>query len=354
MKKLIAFLLSVGTVLGSVNVVHAQKIAVKSDIRAYIDYTPIKSYNVDGYTYVIAEELRNYGFDVVWSNEDRSLRIVRKDFTTPVYTKELAEGDLDAQGSSYKIFDTDIKTYLNGDVVNSYNIGGRTVMQIDELTKCGSFKWNADDRRVDVGLFAVELQKLYEDAEGKTEIVYDGEPNNKYTGQVNADGLPHGIGCMETQSLCGSGGVSYANTEKILGYFNNGKPDENVFIERYTMAGKMGFSVSMIFIGTIDSQSSASREFILDQQEYKSLQIREPNMGKVVLPYRYASDLMDREIFPDTNVYSSGVWYENDGYRGQKGVTYSSWYDDSGYQSHLKTGIDKNGNPTSEFTVLSE
>lgn len=37
---------------------------LKSDIRAYINGAPVMTYNIDGYTGVIAEELRNYGFDV--------------------------------------------------------------------------------------------------------------------------------------------------------------------------------------------------------------------------------------------------------------------------------------------------
>lgn len=353
MKKFLAIVLSSGVIFGSANMVYAQKMAVKSDIKAYIDYTPIKSYNVDGYTYVIAEELRNYGFDVVWSNEERSLRITRKELTTPIYTKELAEGDSDAQGSSYPIYDTDIKTYLNGEVANSYNIGGRTVMQIDELIKCGSFKWNADDRRVDIKIFETELQKLYDEADGKTEIIFTREPEKKYTGQVDENGLPHGIGYMESTSYYADAGVGHMSTEKVLGHFNSGKPDGKVFMERYHLAG-MGISVSTSFIGNIDSQNSASREVIVDNEEYKVEQIRGLNLGRISVPYNYYSDYMGVEVFPDTNVYGTGVWYENDGYRGQKGVTHSSWYDDSGYQSQLKTGIDKNGNPTSEFTVLSE
>ena len=353
MKKIIALVLSIGVMLGCDGAVYAQKMAVKSDIKAYIDYTPIKSYNIDGYTYVIAEELRNYGFDVVWSNEERSLRINRQDLTTPVYTKELVESDTDKAGSAYRIYDTDIKTYLKGEIIHSYNIGGRTVVQIDELTKYGNFEWNADDRRVDVRIFEVELQNLYEEARGKMEITLDGEIKGKYTGQINENGEPHGIGYMEYASYYAAGSVGYSGTTKILGNFNDGKPDGDVFIERYTTSGKIGISLTTNFIGKVDSKSSASREFkVSDDPDPNSMQMREPNMGKVALPFYYYSDYMDKEVFPDTNVYSSGVWYEDDGYRSQKGVTYTNWYDGKGYQSQLKTGI--YGNVTSEFTVLSE
>ena len=38
-----------------------------TDIVAYIDDRPIRSYNINGYTYVVAEELAEYGFSVEWS-----------------------------------------------------------------------------------------------------------------------------------------------------------------------------------------------------------------------------------------------------------------------------------------------
>ena len=50
---------------------------IETDIITMIDHSPIASYNIDGYTYVIAEDLRNYGFDVVWDGEARTLSIDR-------------------------------------------------------------------------------------------------------------------------------------------------------------------------------------------------------------------------------------------------------------------------------------
>lgn len=38
--------------------------AVATDIGCLIDGAPIKAYNIDGYMYVTAEELRSYGFNV--------------------------------------------------------------------------------------------------------------------------------------------------------------------------------------------------------------------------------------------------------------------------------------------------
>ena len=37
---------------------------LSTDIVTFIDRTPIRSYNYQNHTYVIAEKLRDYGFDV--------------------------------------------------------------------------------------------------------------------------------------------------------------------------------------------------------------------------------------------------------------------------------------------------
>ena len=41
-----------------------------TDIVAYINGVPIHSYNIEGYTYVVAEELADYGFHVTWDDQD--------------------------------------------------------------------------------------------------------------------------------------------------------------------------------------------------------------------------------------------------------------------------------------------
>lgn len=185
MKRAISLAMICGAIIFNISPAFAQNLAVKSDIKAYIDYTPIRSYNIDGYTYVIAEELRNYGFDVIWNNDDRTLRIYRKELTAPIYTKELFDLDFDPVSSSYIIYPTDIKTYLNGSEVNSFNIGGQTVIQIDELSNYGIFEWHAENREVTVDIYKSELQKLYEQAENKQEIQKTEWPPMTYIGQVN-------------------------------------------------------------------------------------------------------------------------------------------------------------------------
>ena len=342
MKKIMFLILICGVMIFSVCPVFAQKVAVKSDIKAYIDYTPIGSYNVDGYTYVIAEELRNYGFDVIWNNDERTLKIIRKELTSPIYTKELFEADTDPVSSSYLIYPTDIKTYLNDIQANSFNIGGQTVIQIDELARCGNFEWDAENREVKVTIYEAELKNLYEQAENKVEITKTEWPTMTYVGQVNEDGEPDGIGWLrETDSYSGAG-VSYIKTDETIGFFRDGKACGKIYLNRYLTAGKVGESISIKFIGNIDSFKTVERSFKLKEDYYQIESIvRESNFGNVALPYHYMKDYMDYEVHRDTRTYLNGVWFEDNGYRGQKGVTFRSWYDGNNYQSVLKTDLDE-------------
>lgn len=51
--------------------------ALYTDITAQINGHPLRSYNVNGSTAVVAEDLRGYGFQVLWDAEDRTLSVER-------------------------------------------------------------------------------------------------------------------------------------------------------------------------------------------------------------------------------------------------------------------------------------
>jgi len=44
-----------------------------SDIVTYINGYPIRSYNIDGNTWICVEDLKDYGFIVIWDSSDRIL-----------------------------------------------------------------------------------------------------------------------------------------------------------------------------------------------------------------------------------------------------------------------------------------
>ena len=49
--------------------------AVNTDIVAYINGLPIPSYNINGYTGIVVEDLEKYGFDIWYSDSERVLRV---------------------------------------------------------------------------------------------------------------------------------------------------------------------------------------------------------------------------------------------------------------------------------------
>ncbi len=109
-----------------------------TDISAYINHYPITSYNINDYTAVVAEDLRNYGFNVEWNGENRSLFITKNaDATQITPYGTVYKHSAKAGQNSFPYLQTDIVTYVNGSKVDSFNIDGRTCIYIDALSPYG-------------------------------------------------------------------------------------------------------------------------------------------------------------------------------------------------------------------------
>lgn len=59
-----------------------------TDIQAYLNGNPIRSYNIDGQTIIICEDLREFGYDVQWDETARTLTI------WPIRELKTADSDL--------------------------------------------------------------------------------------------------------------------------------------------------------------------------------------------------------------------------------------------------------------------
>ena len=125
-----------------------------TDIIAYIDSLPIRSYNIAGYTAVIVEDLEDYGFDVVWDAEKRALYASRD-------ASETASGEYAPQSSGHKngdyagdVYYTDIVAYFDGAAVKSFNIGGRTAVYADDIARMygSSYVWDESARTLSLTL----------------------------------------------------------------------------------------------------------------------------------------------------------------------------------------------------------
>ena len=126
---------------------------VYSDIIASINDYNIASFNFNGYTAVVAEDLRNYGFDVRWIPEERSLYITRgrtNNVASTYIAPAISPNDVGKTAGS--VLYTDIKTYVNGNEVSSFNIGGNTIIYFNDLAAFGSISYNDSIRRLDLDI----------------------------------------------------------------------------------------------------------------------------------------------------------------------------------------------------------
>lgn len=107
-----------------------------TDIVATIDGYGIRAFNIDGYTNVIAEDLRSYGFEVEWDGLRRRLDISRSIYPTITsnYAAERASGYMVGKKAG-DVLSTDIETYVEGKYIKSYNIGGYTCVNIEDVAK---------------------------------------------------------------------------------------------------------------------------------------------------------------------------------------------------------------------------
>lgn len=123
-------------------------VVLETDITTYINDIPINSYNINGRTAVIVEELGNYGFNVRWDGVARRL-IVGRDKNKalkPVFANN--KEDFVIGRKAFNVLSTDIKTYIDGVQIESFNINGLTAIYISSLKKYGELSWDGNARTV--------------------------------------------------------------------------------------------------------------------------------------------------------------------------------------------------------------
>ena len=150
MKKFISLILAIVVSLSCFGMVASAKVgdvigtALHTDIVVYINNFAVPSYAVNGQSVIVAEDLRNFGFDVVWNQYNRSLTITRNSQTdvTPMYV-----GKGYATGAKFtNILETDIGVWAAGTKLTSYAMNGYTMIPVEELTMFGEVYWVQEER----------------------------------------------------------------------------------------------------------------------------------------------------------------------------------------------------------------
>lgn len=116
--------------------------ATYTDIVTYINHYAIPSWIVNGYPMVAVEDLDKYGFDVLWNESERTLRIFRNYDKTypspiPVYlpeTKLLGTKQFDVYASDVKVYANEYEYQMQGFSA----IPGYTLIYVGDLTSFGA------------------------------------------------------------------------------------------------------------------------------------------------------------------------------------------------------------------------
>jgi len=150
MKKLPSLFLCAALVLGLSSPVRGADSAgwaLHTDNVAEINGHPLRSFNVDNTTAVVAEDLRPYGFYVLWNAESRTLDVVRARETPASWPEYRPPARSGAVGSRWKeVRSTDIVTYVAGRQVDAWNIGGETLIKFSDLAPFGAVRWDGEHR----------------------------------------------------------------------------------------------------------------------------------------------------------------------------------------------------------------
>ena len=211
-KALISALLTAALSLGSLtalaNVGDVIGTAYNTDIVAYINNYAVPSYAVNGQSVIVAEDLSNFGFDVTWDNDTRSLNITRNNVNTP---NEMTVSKFEKSGTKFAdILETDISVYAAGSLITSYALNGYTMIPFEELTMFGNVDWVESERALKLWIDNLHIREAKQQPE-KSKI-----------------GAP--IGDM----LCEEGIGFYTNSVGGVNAFWQGKNNTGKVINYYT------------------------------------------------------------------------------------------------------------------------
>lgn len=123
-----------------------------TDIIAYIDGHAIRSYNINWNTYIVVEDLVNYGFDATWNPENgghlviANKRTAAPDAYTSTYQPETNTHPAGTPAMPYLY--TEITTWIGDMQVTGYNIGGYTCICMDDLAAhfAAEYVWSPENK----------------------------------------------------------------------------------------------------------------------------------------------------------------------------------------------------------------
>lgn len=133
--------INAATVIGSV---------LTTDIKAYINGCEVPSYNIDGNIVVVGQDLRSYGFNVVYDNNTRTSYISYDGSGTWTPIAPSIENSQSIGTKVMDVYQSDISVSVNGNKVACYNFGGKMAFRFAELKVFGNYSYDNETRSVNL------------------------------------------------------------------------------------------------------------------------------------------------------------------------------------------------------------
>lgn len=122
-----------------------------TDIVTSVNGSEIDSINIGGNTLISAEDMIYYSFNVEWNADERTLRVDSVPQAVNGAPPAVTKTDVPAGSVLGSYYETDIVTYLDGEAIEAYNIGGRTYLHAEAMRELGyEVVWNDEARTLDV------------------------------------------------------------------------------------------------------------------------------------------------------------------------------------------------------------
>lgn len=140
-----------------------------TDIVAYIDNYPIRSYNIKGNTYIVVEDLMQYGFGVTWDGVNGRLVISPTRTAAPAQytaTYKPTANTVPAGTPAGDYYFTQVTTWIGDKQIEGYNIGGYTCIFMDDLAAYfaapGGYVWSPADKALYMASPAISSEPVVE------------------------------------------------------------------------------------------------------------------------------------------------------------------------------------------------
>ncbi len=122
---------------------------VSTDIRAYINGSEIKAYNIGGKMAIALKDLREFGFTVTFNEVKREVKVSYNG--GEINSSFVYEEDKLPVGTYLKdILSTDIKAYIKGEETESFNADGYTHVYFRSLSSFGEVTFDENERRAEL------------------------------------------------------------------------------------------------------------------------------------------------------------------------------------------------------------